>query len=97
MRNLGEYCALARKRRSMSQAEAAKRVFVSRPTISRMEKGDPSVSFGAYLSYAFVFGVEKDFALLFKPDRDEEGMWLERRRLESMRRVRTKPDLELDF
>ena len=94
---MGENCALARKRRGMTQDEAGKRVFVSRPTIANMEKGEPSVSLGTYLSYAFILGMEKDFGLLFAPERDKTGMWLERRKMDARKRIRKKAEPDLEF
>jgi transcriptional regulator with XRE-family HTH domain len=97
MEKIGENCSLARKRRDMTMEQAARRVFVSRPTIARMENGDDRVSFGTYMTYAFVLGVEDDFRHLFAPERDEIGLWMERKKMDARQRVRPKSDASLDF
>lgn len=45
---LGQHLRLARQSRGWTIAEAAARSVVSQATYKRMEKGDPSVSFGAW-------------------------------------------------
>jgi len=53
---LGENLAIARKRRKESQRSWATRIGVSVPTLSRMEKGDASVSMGVYASALWLMG-----------------------------------------
>lgn len=48
LRKLGADLSIARKRRKQSLANWAARLNVSVPTLSKMEKGDPSVSAGVY-------------------------------------------------
>ena len=61
MSKLGAFGAdisAGRRARNLSQADLAERVNVARRTIVRMEQGDPRVSFSAYISVAWVFGLE---------------------------------------
>jgi hypothetical protein len=45
-----------------------KRANISRPTLSAIEKGSPTVSIGSYLLVLQVLGLESDFLLLAKDD-----------------------------
>ena len=56
LRQLGENLAIARARRRESQRAWAQRIGVSVPTLIRLEKGDPSVSMGAYASALWLMG-----------------------------------------
>ena len=65
---MGENVKLARLRRKLSSQQVAERANISRPTLSAIEKGSPSVSIGSYLLVLQVLGLEKDFLLLAKDD-----------------------------
>jgi transcriptional regulator with XRE-family HTH domain len=65
---VGENFKLARLRRRLSAEQVAERANISRPTLSAIEKGSPSVSIGSYLLVLQVLGLEKDFLLLAKDD-----------------------------
>lgn len=65
---MGENIKLARLRRKLSSEQVAERANISRPTLSAIEKGSPTVSIGSYLKVLQVFGLEKDFLLLAKDD-----------------------------
>lgn len=65
----------------------AERAFTSRPTISRVERGDPSVSMGIYASVLFVLGMTDKLGALADAGSDEIGLGLEHERLP--KRVRT--------
>jgi transcriptional regulator with XRE-family HTH domain len=56
MRQFGENLAIARARRKESQREWASRIGISIPTLIRLEKGDPTVSMGAYASALWLMG-----------------------------------------
>lgn len=51
-RSIGESIATWRKLYSITSQELADRVSVSRATLSRLENGDPSVSFETFCAYA---------------------------------------------
>lgn len=54
---MGARLRLARRRRGITAADMAARCIVSRPTIARLERGDPSVSFGVLAGYLEVLGL----------------------------------------
>ncbi len=58
---MGSDLSAARRSRQMSQDDLAGRLNVSRRTVIRMERGDPTVSLGAYATAAWVLGTEKRF------------------------------------
>lgn len=68
LEEMGENIKLARLRRKLSSEQVAERANISRPTLSSIEKGKPTVSIGAYLLVLQVLGLEKDFLLLAKDD-----------------------------
>ena len=65
---MGENIKLARLRRKLSSERIAERANISRPTLSAIEKGSPTVSIGSYVLVLQVLGLEKDFLLLAKDD-----------------------------
>lgn len=65
---VGEKLRLARLRRRLSSAQLAERVGVTLPTLRRVERGDPSVSFGAYASVLFSLGLGADLEKLAQDD-----------------------------
>ena len=65
---MGENIKLARLRRKFSSEQVAERANISRPTLSAIEKGKPTVSIGSYLLVLQVLGLEKDFLFLAKDD-----------------------------
>jgi transcriptional regulator with XRE-family HTH domain len=65
---MGENIKLARLRRKLSAEQVAERANISRPTLSGIEKGAPTVSIGSYLLVLHVLGLEKDFLQLAKDD-----------------------------
>lgn len=65
---MGENIKLARLRRKLSAEQVSERANISRPTLTAIEKGSPTVSIGSYLLVLQVLGLEKDFLLLAKDD-----------------------------
>jgi len=70
---IGTNLKVARKKRKFSINEMARRARVSYDTISRAEKGDPSVSFGVYAQILSILGLSKDLDLIATPETDELG------------------------
>ncbi|WP_426340737.1 helix-turn-helix domain-containing protein [Pseudoduganella sp. S-14] len=66
--NLGERMRLARCRRKISTVIFAERMGVSRETLSRMEKGNPSIAIGTYLRALRVLGLDKDVDFIASDD-----------------------------
>ncbi len=58
---LGENIKLARKRRSLTMIQVSDRANISRVTLSKIEKGDPTVTLGAYFNVLRVLRLENDF------------------------------------
>ena len=54
---LGEDMAVARKKRRISTVSMAERAFISRGTLYKVEKGDPSVSMGIYATVLSILGL----------------------------------------
>jgi transcriptional regulator with XRE-family HTH domain len=65
---MGENIKLSRLRRKFSAEQVAERANISRPTLSAIEKGIPTVSIGSYLLVLQVLGLENDFLFLAKDD-----------------------------
>lgn len=65
---MGENIKLARLRRKLSAEQVSERANISRPTLTAIEKGSPTVSIGSYLLVLQVLGLERDFLLLAKDD-----------------------------
>jgi ribosomal protein L20 len=71
---LGENLAIARKRRRESRQLWAQRIGVSLPTLTRMEKGDPSVSMGVYATALWQMGRAQVLAELAAPEHDQAAL-----------------------
>lgn len=54
---LGGDIAVARKKRGISTVSMAERAFISRGTLYKVEKGDPSVSMGIYATVLSILGL----------------------------------------
>lgn len=57
LKKLGSDIRDARRRRRIQTAVMADRLQVSRPTLRRLEKGDPSVAMGSYATALYVLGM----------------------------------------
>ena len=78
---LGLDLSAARKRRRLTTAIVADRAFVSRNTITRVERGDPGVSMGIYATVLFVLGLAERIGALADPSADRIGLGLEAEQL----------------
>ncbi|MEI8012690.1 MAG: helix-turn-helix transcriptional regulator [Candidatus Omnitrophota bacterium] len=76
LRKLGANVHEARVRRRLPMSVVAERASTSRPTLSRLEKGDPSVSIGIYAAVLQALGLLEDLSLLADPARDSVGQQL---------------------
>ena len=65
---LGENIKLARKRRKLTTIQVAERAEIDRSTLYQIEKGNPSVSMGAYFNVLRVLGLHDDFLKLAADD-----------------------------
>jgi transcriptional regulator with XRE-family HTH domain len=88
---LGEDLSAARRRRRITMAIMAERAFVSRQSIARVERGDPSVSIGIYATVIFVLGMTDRLAALVDPSADRLGVLLEDENLPKRVRMASQP------
>ena len=88
MQIVGEQIKLARLRRNLSVAQIAERATCSPLTVSRIEKGSPTVSIGIYLRVLYTLQLEGDILLLAKDD--ELGRRLQNLSLINRRRASKK-------
>ena len=65
---VGKQIKLARLRRNLSVAQVAERATCSPLTISRIEKGAPTVAIGIYLRVLYALQLEDDILSLAKDD-----------------------------
>lgn len=90
LRKLGRDLALARRKRGISTSDMAARLFVSRDTLWRLERGDPAVALGTLVTATFVLGLHDRLANLAAPATDELALSLDERRLpQRIRRSRS--------
>ena len=68
LEQVGENIKLARKRRSLTTIQVAERAGIDRSTLYEIEKGNPSVSLGAYFNTLRVLGLHEDFLKLAADD-----------------------------
>ena len=67
---LAQNIVVARKRRKETQAQWAKRLGVSQPTMARIERGDPSVAMASYVMCMWLIQPECSLADLIAPQHD---------------------------
>ncbi len=89
---LGEELSIARRRRRISMELMSQRAFISRNTLTRVERGDPSVSMGTYATVLFILGMTERLAQLADPALDKAGLSLEETRLPKRVRERSGAD-----
>ena len=87
LHKLGMDISAARRRRRISVALMAERAFISRTTLTRVERGDAGVSMGIYASVLFVLGMADRLGDLADAAKDPVGLSLEEERLP--RRIRS--------
>lgn len=86
---LGERLKNARLRRKLASALVAERARVSRTTLSKLENGDPSVSFATVLRLVSIYGLDGDIDRLAADD--ELGRRLQDADLTTPRRAPKRP------
>lgn len=87
LRKVGQDINDGRRRRRITIELMAERAGLSRATIGKIEKGDPTTSMGGYASVLFVLGMESRLSDLVDSVHDCVGRRLEDERLPQ--RVRT--------
>jgi transcriptional regulator with XRE-family HTH domain len=90
---LGEDITVARKKRRMSTVSMAERAFISRGTLYKVERGDPSVSIGIYATVLAILGLAERLAHAADRRDDSLGLDIDEERLprkvQPRRRART--------
>src|SRR5258706_14101748 len=81
LRKLGRDLALARRKRGISTSDMAARLFVSRDTLWRLERGDPTVALGTLGTVTFVLQLHDRLANLASPPTPEPAPHPVERRL----------------
>jgi transcriptional regulator with XRE-family HTH domain len=87
LESLGERMRLARLRRNLTTELFAERMGVSRETLRRLEKGDPTIAMGTYLRALRVLNLDADIDAVAKDD--ELGRKLQDQALPMSRSTRT--------
>ncbi len=89
---LGEDITVARKKRRISTVSMAERAFISRGTLYKVERGDPSVSIGIYATVLSILGLADRLAQAADRRDDSLGLDIDEDRLPKKiqpRRTRT--------
>lgn len=68
LEQMGENIKLARKRRKLTTVQVAERAGIARSTLYLVEKGDASVTLGAYFNVLRVLGLQNDILKLGADD-----------------------------
>lgn len=68
LEQMGENIKLARKRRKLTTVQVAERAGIARSTLYLIEKGDASVTLGAYFNVLRVLGLQDDILKLGADD-----------------------------
>lgn len=71
---LAQNIVIARKRRGETQAQWAKKLGVSQPTMARMERGDPSVAMASYVMCLWLINQAEGLADLISPLNDHAAL-----------------------
>ena len=81
LRKLGRDLALARRKRGISTADMAARLFIGRNTLWRLERGDPTIALGTLATAAFILQLHDRLANIAAPATDALALSLDERRL----------------
>ncbi|VUZ25280.1 Uncharacterised protein [uncultured Comamonas sp.] len=71
---LAQNIVIARKRRGESQAQWAKKLGVSQPTMARIERGDPAVAMASYVMCMWLISPAHRLADLIAPQNDHAAL-----------------------
>lgn len=81
LRRLGRDLAIARRKRGISTADMAARLFAGRATLWRLERGDPTVAVGTLATACFVLQLHDRLAGLATPASDALALSLDEQKL----------------
>ncbi|MDT9600091.1 hypothetical protein [Sphingosinicella rhizophila] len=88
LRKLGADIRDARRRRHLPASVVAERAFTSRPTLLKIEKGDPTVGMGIYAAVLQALGLLEGLGNLADPAQDPIGLALSSEDLPQRVRIR---------
>ena len=88
LRKMGQDISEARRRRRIATELMAKRAGISRGTLAKIEKGDPTTSMGNYAAVLFVLGMIGRISDLVDANHDLVGRQIDEENLP--KRIRTK-------
>lgn len=71
---LAQNIVIARKRRGESQAQWARKLGISQPTMARIERGDPSVAMASYVMCMWLINQATGLADLVAPVNDHAAL-----------------------
>jgi transcriptional regulator with XRE-family HTH domain len=78
---LGEDITIARKKRRISTTSMAERAFISRGTLYKVERGNPTVSMGVYATVLAILGLVEGLGQIADRRDDILGLDIEEDRL----------------
>lgn len=87
---LAQNIVIARKRRGESQAQWAKKLGISQPTMARIERGDPSVAMASYVMCMWLINQAGGLADLIAPQNDHAALEKEVAKVRTKRKPATK-------
>ena len=90
LREMGEDLKKARLKRKLKMTVVADRAGISRETLSKIQKGDPGVSIGAYAMVIFALGLNTDWMKLADIEHDKMGQWIDDERIPKRARASRK-------
>ncbi len=82
---LAQNIVIARKRRKETQAQWAKRLGVSQPTMARIERGDPAVAMASYVMCMWLINPSAALSDLIAPSQDTMALEQEVTRIKAQR------------
>lgn len=88
---LAQNIVVARKRRGESQAQWAKKLGVSQPTMARIERGDPSVAMASYVMCLWLINPAVGLAELIAPVNDHAALEKEVAKVQAKRKPAATP------
>jgi DNA-binding XRE family transcriptional regulator len=84
---LAQNITIARKRRGESQAQWARKLGISQPTMGRIERGDPSVAMASYVMCMWLINQGGGLADLIAPQNDHAALEKEVAKVHSPRKL----------
>lgn len=93
IKKLAADIALARRNRALTMKMMAERTSMALSTYQRIEKGDPTVSFGLYVMVLFSLGVGDRIGDLIDQGSDDIGLLLGQKRIPKRIRPRKQDEV----